>query len=154
MKLKKRLLLGISIFLVAIELAAGYFAELWVPKCGIFLSKHLGLKLVYNHISTITLPFDIEVPIALIGAVVATIFGVHLLRQRASPLKSVILVMVMAGVLGNTSELIIKGFVTDYIYYYSPLRARHRIGNLADIMITVGVTWILIDVLFRRIKRG
>lgn len=149
-----RLLLGVFIFLVAIEIAAGCFAELWVPKSGVFLSKHFGFKLAYNHISTIGLPFDIEVPIALLGVIVATIFGVHLLRQRPSPLTSVFLVIAMAGVLGNTIELILKGFVADYIYYYSLLRGRHRIANLADIMIYVGVTWVLIDVLLRRIRRG
>ncbi len=89
-------------------------------------------------------PFFVLISVIAIGVIV---FLFH--KSKGQKLVSVSLCMVLGGAIGNLIDRIRIGYVIDFIdWYYG---SKHwPTFNVADIAITVGVIFLLVDMIFRR----
>lgn len=88
-------------------------------------------------------------------AALVAIFLVIYLRgvPRQAKLLSAGLAMVLGGAVGNLIDRLIHGHVIDFIHVHYYDVWHYPVFNIADIGITMGVTLIIIDMLFLEKKR-
>jgi signal peptidase II len=77
------------------------------------------------------------------------IIAVLLFRSRKVSIQTVALALILGGAVGNLTDRIVRGRVVDFIYvhYYG---LSYPVFNIADSAITIGVTIVLLSLLFEQ----
>jgi signal peptidase II len=92
--------------------------------------------------------------LGVISLVAAILFSIFLSRMRDEPRSfQILLAMVIGGAIGNTIDRLRLGFVIDFIDVDLPDRLMERwpVFNVADSAVSVGVTLMILMLLFRAI---
>jgi len=87
--------------------------------------------------------FFVFIAIVVFGVMSFIIYKIP--SQRKYIKLNIALVLILAGAIGNTLDRVIKGFVTDFIYFKI---IEFPIFNVADIYITIATFAIIIMILF------
>ena len=74
--------------------------------------------------------------------------------QRAVAAVSAVLLLVMAGALGNLIDRVRLGYVIDFLHVHYGDAWHFPIFNMADVAINIGVALILIDAFLLESKRN
>lgn len=80
----------------------------------------------------------------LVGFIVFDIFY----KNKNSKLYFVAFSLILSGAIGNLIDRIFLGYVRDFIYINLPFMPYYF--NIADVMLTVGVVLLFIEILFKR----
>ena len=161
-KIKERYLyfiLAIAIF--AIDLISKYFIELYLQKTimkniiGDFLvfiyTKNYGVAFGFlnniNQSFSSIMPLVIKVLVVVsIGLVFTIILNTDTKKQRFSAIG---FSLILGGALGNFFDRVFRGYVTDFINMGLTKEIRFPYNyNIADAGITVGITLVLIGIIF------
>ena len=85
-----------------------------------------------------------ETSLFLVGFIVFDIFY----KNKNSKLYFIAFSLILSGAIGNLIDRIFLGYVRDFIYINLPFMPYYF--NIADVMLTVGVVLLFIEILFKR----
>lgn len=141
-----------SIIGLVIDQILKFFVSVYLTKL-IIIPSFLSLVYTKNYGVAFSMLFGNRLLILLISAILI-IFIFYLIRSDYKENKNnktteIAYGMLLGGVFGNLFDRIIRGYVVDYISlnifgYMFP------IFNLADILITVGVLVLIINIIFSK----
>ena len=142
---------SIAMLVIALDQLVKWWVvvELMQPPRVIELTGFLNLVMAWNHGISFGLFSGAAMPLILVGVAVAVVAALVVWLARAEHLGMVVsLGLVIGGALGNVVDRLRLGAVADFIDVH--IGAWHWPAfNVADSAITIGVTLIVIDGLFR-----
>lgn len=130
--------LALILLILFFDLGAKFFAVQRLPEDGGRLRFPIDFALHKNY----GIAFDLPVPLWIVIPLTLTvlvILGLQLRRHAHDTRSTTALMLIAAGAVGNLLDRIAYSFTVDYIILFG-----HSAINLADVMILVGVAWLVL----------
>jgi len=124
---------------VLLDLMFKTLAVARLPEDGGRLSLPIDFALHKNY----GIAFDLPVPLGIViplTLMVLVVLGMQLRRHAHNTSTTTALVLIAAGAVGNLIDRLVYGFTVDYIILF-----RHSAINLADMMILMGIIWLILQ---------
>lgn len=115
------------------------------PSQSIQITNFLYLTHVQNKGAAFGLFKNMYFFLLFVGVLMVVLILYFHFNLKRDDIRQIPLGFILAGSLGNLTDRIFFGFVTDYIDFRI-----WPVFNLADTLINVGIFWILLSLIFRK----
>ena len=154
--MKKKIII-ITFLLFIVDQVTKYFVKKKMIN-KIIISNLLSLKYTQNKGVAFSFLYGkriiiLFISIILLGIIIKMIYSDYIKKKENNNYKNIMYGMLLAGILGNLFDRVIRGYVVDFISF-NIFGYMFPIFNVADILITVSVILILIDEIIKKGKKA
>ncbi|MBR0136789.1 MAG: signal peptidase II [Erysipelotrichaceae bacterium] len=140
----------ILIFLVALDQITKYFVSVSMElhQSIKVLGNFLKITYVHNYGAAWSMMTGLKEVFIVAALIVVTVMVGYLAKDRKmNRWQRLVIIVLMAGTLGNLIDRFIHGYVIDFIDTY-PFGYDFPVFNVADICLTLGCAALVLEILF------